>query len=140
MAQSFDPNAGQLTGEPRRIAGPVLKTTFPYVGFFSVSARGHRLVHLAGVENAGLSEMIWVDRQGNEVERTGITGDLYNPRLTRDGRRLAIDVSTSTTHGDIWLFDLARDRRIATGLAAGRGKVGLLPHTRPLRGRRGRPG
>jgi Tol biopolymer transport system component len=108
MAQPFDPNAGRLSGEPRRIAGPVLKTTFPYIGHFSVSARGGRLVHLAGVQDAGLSEMVWVDREGNELERTGIIGDLYNPRLTQDGRRLAVDISTRTTHGDIWVFDLAR--------------------------------
>ena len=53
MAQPFDPNAGRLSGEARRIAGPVLKRTFQ--GFFSVSARGGRLVHLAGVQDAGLS-------------------------------------------------------------------------------------
>jgi len=108
MAQPFDPKAGRLSGEPRRIAGPVLKQTFPYAGFFSVSAHGGRLVYLAGVQRAGLSEMVWVDREGNELERTGITGDLYNPRLTQDGRRLAIDISTKATHGDIWVFDLAR--------------------------------
>jgi len=108
MAQPFDPIAGRLSGEPRRIAGPVLKRTYPFQGFFSVSAHGSRLVHLAGVQNAGLSEMVWVDREGNELQRTGVTGDLYSPRLTRDGRRLAIDVSTRTTHGDIWVFDLAR--------------------------------
>ncbi len=108
MAQPFDPKTGRLSVEPRRIAGPVLKRTFPYGGFFSVSDHGGRLVHLAGVQKAGLSEMVWVDREGNELERTGITGDLYNPRLTRDGRRLAIDISTRTTHGDIWVFDLAR--------------------------------
>jgi len=108
MAQPFDPKAGRLSGEARRIAGPVLKRTFPYAGFFSVSARGGRLVHLAGAQKAGLSEMVWVDRKGNELERTGITGDLYNPRLTQDGRRLAIDISTGTTHGDVWVFDLAR--------------------------------
>jgi serine/threonine protein kinase len=108
MAQPFDWNGGRLSGEPRRVAGPVLKRTFPYAGYFSVAAEGGRLVHLAGIQDAGLVEMVWVDREGSEVERTGITGDLYNPRLTGDGKRLAIDVSTRATHGDIWVFDLAR--------------------------------
>ena len=49
-----------------------------------------------------------MDRSGKEIERPGIQGDLYNPRLSHDGRRLVLDVSTLETHGDIWIFDLAR--------------------------------
>jgi len=31
--------------------------------------------------------------EGNELERTGIRGDLYSPRLSPDGRRVATDLS-----------------------------------------------
>jgi Tol biopolymer transport system component len=108
MAQPLDLEAGKLTGEPRRIAGPVVRLNYPFHGFFAAAPAGDRLVYLRGAQQAGVAEVVWVDRAGNELERPGIRGDLYNPRLSRDGRRLALDVSTSETHGDIWIFDLAR--------------------------------
>jgi Tol biopolymer transport system component len=108
MAQRFDVGKRALTGEPIRVAGPVLRSNYPFHGFFSVAPAGQRLVYLQGTQAAGLAEVVWVDRSGVELSRPGIHGDLYNPQLSPDGRRLAIDISTHETHGDIWVFDLAR--------------------------------
>ena len=108
VAERLDLEAQRLTGEARRLAGPVLRLNYPFHGFFSVAPRGERLAFLHGEQAADLAELVWVDRSGTELGRPGIRGDLYNPRLSKDGRRLAIDVSTSETHGDIWIFDLAR--------------------------------
>jgi len=57
---------------------------------------------------AELAEVVWVDRSDAEQSRPEIRGDLYNPRLSQDGRRLVIDMSSQETNGDIWVFDLAR--------------------------------
>ncbi len=108
MTQPLDLRARRLTGEPRRVAGPVVRQNYPFHGFFATALTGGRLVYLHGDQSAGLAEVVWVDRTGTELGRPGIQGDLYNPRLSRDGRRLVLDVSTKETHGDIWIFDLAR--------------------------------
>jgi Tol biopolymer transport system component len=108
MAQPLDIEGRRLTGEPRRIAGPVVRLNYPFIGFFSASQGGNRLAYLHGSQAAGLAELVWVDRSGAEIERPGIRGDLYNARLSHDDRRIAIDVSTTETHGDIWIYDLAR--------------------------------
>jgi Tol biopolymer transport system component len=108
VAQPLDLSSRSLTGEPRRVAGPVLRSNYPFHGFFAIAPSGNRMVYLRGAQEAGLAEVLWVDRSGNELSRPGIQGDLYNPRLSHDGRRLALDVSTNETHGDIWIFDLAR--------------------------------
>jgi Tol biopolymer transport system component/predicted Ser/Thr protein kinase len=106
MAQPLDVEARKLTGEPRRVAGPVMHQNYPFHAFFSVTESS--LVYLRGEQAVATAELVWADREGNELERTGIVGDLYNARLSPDGRRVAVDVSTLETHGDIWVFDLAR--------------------------------
>jgi Tol biopolymer transport system component len=108
VAQPLDVAGRRVTGEPRRVAGPVLRLNYPFHGFFATASAGDRLVYLHGSQSAGLAELVWVDRAGNELERTGIRGDLYNARLSKDGRRVALDISTAETHGDIWIHDLAR--------------------------------
>ena len=37
-----------------------------------------RLVYLRG-KAIGTSELVWYDRTGTELERTGVVGDLYKP-------------------------------------------------------------
>ena len=108
VAQPLDVAAGKLTGEPRAIADGLLRLNYPFHAFMAVAPAGDRLAFLRGDEAAGLAEVAWVDRSGVELSRPGIRGDLYNPRLSNDGRRLAIDVSTGETNGDLWVFDLAR--------------------------------
>jgi Tol biopolymer transport system component len=108
VALPLDPESPGSAGEPMRVAGPVLTMNYPFLGFFSCAAGG-LIAYVAGSGSSAMTEMVWVDRAGNEIEKLGIEGDLYNPRLSHDGRRLAVDVSDAArTHGDIWVFDLAR--------------------------------
>ncbi len=108
VAQPLDVAAKKLTGEPRTIADGLLRLNYPFHAFMAVAPAGHGLAFLRGDEAAGIAEIVWVDRSGVELSRPGIRGDLYNPRLSHDGRRLALDVSTQETNGDIWVFELAR--------------------------------
>jgi Tol biopolymer transport system component len=108
VAQPLDVDAKKLTGEPRPIADDLLRLNYPFHVFMAAAPSGNRLAFLRGDEAAGITEVVLVDRSGAELSRPGIRGDLYNPRLSHDGRRLAIDVSTKETNGDIWIFDLAR--------------------------------
>jgi len=108
VAQPLDVDAGKLAGEPRPIADHLLRLNYPFHVFMAAAPSGNRLAFLRGDEAAGITEVVLVDRSGAELSRPGIRGDLYNPRLSHDGRRLAIDISTKETNGDIWIFDLAR--------------------------------
>jgi serine/threonine protein kinase len=108
LAQRIDTETSELIGDSFVVANPVFETNFPFHALFTAARERPRLIYLEGTGESLQTELVWFDRQGNEVERTGIIGDLYSPRLSKDARRLLLDVSTYETEGDIWLFDLAR--------------------------------
>jgi serine/threonine protein kinase len=107
VAQSFDPDMEALGATVYPVAAPIQTMSFPYCGFFTTTDDG-ALAYVEGVASAGFTELVWVDRTGVELARTGIIGDLYNQRLSHDERRVALDISTPETAGDIWVYDLAR--------------------------------
>ncbi len=97
LAQPFDDRRLQLAGSPTVVANDVGYLSF--WGSFSVSRTGS--VAWRGDEAAGSVQ--WLEPTGDEWT-PGAIPDLYaprNPRLSPDGRRLALVVA-----GDIWVFDL----------------------------------
>ncbi len=110
MAQTFDQRRLKLTGDPVPIAenvehagedGPTRYAAF------TVSGSGVLAYH--GTQGQGAVQLIWCDRQGNAVDTVGAPGRYDEPRLSPDGKRLAIDVSDATSEVvDIWLVDLTR--------------------------------
>ena len=112
-AQKFDPDRLALGGEPR-----VLLEGVQYIGFyqshlFTISDTG-RLAYVGGRGAPGRN-LSWVDRTGAVVGTVGEPGNYFSPRISRDGRRVAYDLSETTTDsGDIWTYDL--ERRIPTRL------------------------
>ena len=106
LAQRFDVKRLELSGP----AIPVAQT----VGLlgrrplFSVSSSGD----LAYQEGDALSptQLVWVDRQGKEIGSLAPPALFFSPRLSHDGRRVAVDISAAATgFGDIWVFDLVRN-------------------------------
>jgi serine/threonine-protein kinase len=70
---------------------------------------------------------VWVDRAGNE-QPTGITGRPWSsPRLSPDGRRVAVNTGplngTGATTGELWSYDF--ERRTLSRLTANGGKWSL---------------
>ncbi|MCA1642389.1 MAG: protein kinase [Acidobacteria bacterium] len=108
MAQPFDAERLQLSGEPAVVAEGVL--TFPEEGgptayaAFSASANG-RLSYLPG--NIALDQMGWFDRAGKSLGSVGPQGLLGELWLSPDGKRVAFD-RRDLQSPDIWLLDLAR--------------------------------
>ena len=108
MAQPFDAERLQLTGEPAVVAEGVL--TFPDEGgptayaAFSASANGH-LSYLSG--SVSLTQMGWFDRAGKSLGSVGSPGLFAEPWLSPDGKRVAFD-RTDLQSPDIWQLDLAR--------------------------------
>ncbi len=104
VAQPFDAKAMKTTGEPVPLAE---KIGVDNVGLarFSVSREG-TLAYRTGESG---TRLLWVDRNGKELDTAGEAGDSREPALSPKGDRLAFDLNdVRTGAGDIWVRDLAR--------------------------------
>jgi len=110
LAQAFDPKSLKLKGEAFPIAENVQDDPGFFSAVFSVSDQG-TLAYQAASDSPGLSELTWVDRTGKKLEVLGDPADYFEPRISPDGRRVAVAVEDP---GDIWIYDLAR--RVRTRL------------------------
>jgi Tol biopolymer transport system component/predicted Ser/Thr protein kinase len=107
MAQPFDSERLQLTGEPVAVAEQLGISGFH--GFFSVSPSG-ALAYRTGAQSAGF-QLTWFDRQG---KTQGTFGDLRPDQgiaLSADGTRAAVRDAPMPANGDIWTLDFARGVR-----------------------------
>ena len=105
-AQRFDLELLALTGEAFSVAPDVRYDALSRSGLFSASQNGI-LTYQAGGQ-AGLSQLVWFDRAGNQLDPVGEPGNYYFPRLSHSGRQVAVDVSDLQNAGDLWLYDLSR--------------------------------
>ncbi|HJZ80376.1 MAG TPA: protein kinase, partial [Pyrinomonadaceae bacterium] len=107
MAQRFDANKLQLSGEPFPIAEQLGFNLVTGRGFFSASETG---VLVFFTNSAPNTQLIWVDRQGKQIELVGATAVDTGVRLAPDEKRLAVTrLDPQTASADIWLIDLARN-------------------------------
>jgi Tol biopolymer transport system component len=106
MAQPFDVDRLTTTGEAIPIAEQV--DQFPETGIaaFSVSQSG--VLVYRGSSDAALSRLLWFDRRGTQVGEIGERRTYRNPRLSPDGKRIAVELVDRTGNRDIWLMDVAR--------------------------------
>jgi hypothetical protein len=112
MAQPFDPDRLELRGtavplvEQLQIAGLI---TTGVAGAFTVSNSGV-LAYQAG--SPILSQLAWLDREGQVAGRIGEAADYTDVALSPDGTRAAVSVmDPGIGTRDIWVFDLARGIR-----------------------------
>jgi serine/threonine-protein kinase len=105
MAVPFDLERLEVTGSPSPIVEGVMATTANAWGaHFSISERGS-LVYVPGAAGGGESTLVWVDRKGAE-QPLAAPPHLYNiPRLSPDGRLVAVATLTPT---EIWVYDIVR--------------------------------
>ncbi len=107
-AQAFDPDRGQLEGEPSQLIQGVQVQVNTYGGVFAVSGNG-LLAYQPGEESAG-RKLIWFDRAGKRPGAIGGTAAYYDVRLSPEGRRLAF--AMGDPNSDIWVDELARGVRM----------------------------
>jgi Tol biopolymer transport system component/predicted Ser/Thr protein kinase len=105
FAQHFDPRKFELKGEP----APIL-TEVQYqarVGRVGFSATDSGLLVAQNSDAVSFSQLIWLDRKGNQV---GVVGkpDLYaNVSLAPDGKSVAVDKTDSGNQNtDVWIYEL----------------------------------
>jgi eukaryotic-like serine/threonine-protein kinase len=103
VAQPFDPDRGELRGEPVTVASGVEYDQTTWRATFTVSDTGV-LVYRPGAAAAG-TILRWVDAAGKEIGTVG-EPDLYRDlRISPDGKRLAVSRGDPP---DIWIYDLIR--------------------------------
>jgi Tol biopolymer transport system component len=109
MAQPFDPERGQLKGDPHRVSQNVA-VSFAY-GLFDISGNGI-LVYRAG--GAREKRLTWFDRAGKNLGPTGEAADYYDVRLSPGGEKLASNAGypAGSPNSEIWVDELARGVRM----------------------------
>ena len=83
--------------------------------WLGVSGAGD-LAYVAGKNRSGatinINHLVWVDREGNESRIDAPSAHHQDPRLSPDGRRLAIViVNEDLESSNIWIYDLERHTR-----------------------------
>lgn len=106
-AVPFDLSRLAVTGTPVPVVDSVAMNHSDGAAAFDVSENG-TLAYLPVSSYVTETEVLLVDRRGHG-SRALPAADRYNqPRLSPDGRRIAVDVSSATSLGDIWVFQVGR--------------------------------
>ena len=105
MAQPFDADKLQLTGEPVPMVEGVEFNLFGSAAAFSASDNGV-LVYRGGGGAVPLN-LVWVNRNGAEQALGAPPHNYTFPRISPDGKRVAAGIEEG--EGQIWVYDFARD-------------------------------
>jgi eukaryotic-like serine/threonine-protein kinase len=105
MAVPFDSRRLAVTGSSVPVLDNVQQSSLTGVGQYSFSKSGS-LVYLPGGVAGTQRRLVWVDRKGAEQPLAAPAVSYRTPRLSPDGRRVA--VATTESGFNIWLYDLAR--------------------------------
>jgi Tol biopolymer transport system component len=121
MAVRFDPEKRAIDGVPATVAkGIHTSRGFGALGRsgLSVSPNGTLVWLRAGADEAK-SRLVRVERDGKVSPLSAPADVLQTPRLTPDGRRLAVVVRSGVMTRDIRVLDAARPERVAYVIQGG---------------------
>jgi eukaryotic-like serine/threonine-protein kinase len=102
-ATRFDLSRLETRGAPVELHRPVIE---PLAAEFDIAPDG-ALAYLRGAPSSYRVVPEWVDRQGRETPLPAPPGSYRHPRLSPDGKRLALN-APGGAQGDIFIWDLAR--------------------------------
>jgi eukaryotic-like serine/threonine-protein kinase len=105
MAQPFDADRLQLSGEAVPIVEGVEFNPFGSVAAFSASENG--VLAYRGGGSALPLTLVWVNRNGTEQPLAAPPHNYTFPRISPDGKRVAAGIEEG--EGQIWLYDISRD-------------------------------
>jgi Tol biopolymer transport system component len=105
LAQPFDGDRLQLTGDPVPIAEGVAFNPFGSFAQFAVSNNGV-LAYRGGGGTVPLT-IAWVSRQGVAQPLAAPPHNYTFPRVSPDGKRVAVGIEEGG--GQVWIYDVARD-------------------------------
>ena len=105
FAQRFDPKTLRTLGEAVPVVEDVAWTQTDGVAAYDVSANG-TLVYVKGSEASVARQVVWSDRSGRTTPLLPEAGSWSEPRLSPDGRWIALTRTAPTRQ--IWLYDNGR--------------------------------
>jgi len=106
MAVPFDLRRLEVTGTAVPVVEGVLQSISSGAAQYSFSATGS-LVYLPAGAQSTQRRLVWVNRSGAEQAIAAVAHAYRQPRLSPDGRRLAVVIEEQDTQ--IWLYDLSRE-------------------------------
>jgi Tol biopolymer transport system component len=105
MAQAFDPERGQLKGDPpQRVVDRVERAGDYFANTIDATENGILIYRTNGEFDQ--KRLTWFDRTGKNQGVTGEVGSYWDVRLSPDGQKLASNAGNR--YSDIWVDDLAR--------------------------------
>jgi serine/threonine-protein kinase len=106
LAVPFDPQRLEVTGAAVPVVEGVLQTTGDGNARYTISSTGS-LAYVPGRAEFIQSRLVWVSRNGAETILPGPARYYRAPRLSPDGRRVAVAINDQETQ--VWLYDLSRE-------------------------------
>ena len=106
FAVAFDPNSLEVRGAPAPILEDLAANPMTGGGQFAFSgaASGGTFVYLAGKGASERWRMMWLDSAGHVQPLNAAPGTFTNPRVSPDGRKIALLDGT-----DLYVYDLERE-------------------------------
>lgn len=108
LAQLFDADRFEATGDPIRIADQIYFETLTSNAAFTVSQNG-LLAYQTGFSTDGKLNLEWRNRNGNRLGSLSDVRPYLKTRISPDGKRVAISMLDSKGVSDIWLYEIGRD-------------------------------
>jgi eukaryotic-like serine/threonine-protein kinase len=111
-AMPFDLESLSLKGSPVSMVDNVERAPDGGAIYFALSNSGLLLYAPTGEHH----QLVWVDRNGAETPISPNRAAFRNPRLSPNGKFIAVAVSDETRRSDIWIYDAAggAKRRLTT--------------------------
>ena len=105
LAHPFDAVNVRMTGEPIAMGEQTEQGPTGNI-VFSASATG--VLAYRDASRTGVSRLVWRDREGKSLGVIGEPNTYRNPRLSPDGRRVAVEQLDRSGNRDIWILDVER--------------------------------
>ena len=105
FAVPFDTSRQEVTGSPFEVLDGVMMSRNTGAAEFRISSRGD-LAYVPGPAEGGNRTLVWVDRSGKPGPLPLSAASYLYPRLSPDGRLLAVEIE-GPNH-DFYLYDFAR--------------------------------
>ncbi|MFQ5700992.1 MAG: protein kinase [Acidobacteriota bacterium] len=109
MARPFGPGDRAFTGEAFPVAEEIQIDANYNRGVFSASQNGV-LAYQTGKARIG-NRLLWLDRGGKQIGSLGERLLHLAPRLSPDGRSVAVEIADPSSGSEIWIYDIARGLR-----------------------------
>ena len=106
-AVPFDLRRLVVTGPALPVVDSVAMNPTDGAAAFDVSENG-TLAYMPVSSYVTETEVVLVDRRGSESRALPMTDRYNHPRLSPEGSRIAVDIRSPNSLGDIWMFQIGR--------------------------------